>query len=119
MTTARTSLPTGAWVLDTLLGLRTQFESKVQFLHSEIYTDGSGKSQNPQNAPAVLAYHLPGEPVRPAGGRPVETAADAPPPEEQGPPVPARAGLRVLAPERVTVPAGLMNHVPSSKSSSA
>ena len=49
--------------LDTLLGLRTQFESKVRFLHVEIYADGSGNNPNPPNAPAVAAYKLPGEPV--------------------------------------------------------
>jgi hypothetical protein len=49
--------------LDTLLGLRSQFEDKVRFVHSEIYADGSGNDPNPQNAPAVVAYKLPGEPV--------------------------------------------------------
>jgi hypothetical protein len=46
-------------VLDQLLTLRSTFEPKVQFLHVEIYTDGSAQT----NAPAVAAYHLQSEPV--------------------------------------------------------
>jgi hypothetical protein len=46
-------------VLDTLLGLKSQYESRVRFLHSEIYTDMSAKT----NTPAVLAYHLQSEPM--------------------------------------------------------
>jgi hypothetical protein len=46
-------------VLDTLLGLKAQYEGQVRFLHSEIYTDTSAKT----NTPAVLAYHLQSEPM--------------------------------------------------------
>lgn len=46
-------------VLDTLLSLKSQFEGKVRFLHSEIYTSMSAQT----NTPAVLAYHLTSEPV--------------------------------------------------------
>jgi hypothetical protein len=46
-------------VLDTLLSLKSQYESRVRFLHSEIYTDMSAKT----NTPAVLAYHLQSEPM--------------------------------------------------------
>jgi hypothetical protein len=46
-------------VLDQLLTLKTEFESKVRFLHSEIYTDNTAKT----NTPAVLAYHLDSEPI--------------------------------------------------------
>jgi hypothetical protein len=46
-------------VLDTLLGFKAQYESRVRFLHSEIYTDMSAKT----NTPAVLAYHLQSEPM--------------------------------------------------------
>jgi hypothetical protein len=46
-------------VLDQLLSLKTQFEGKVRFLHSEIYTDNSAQT----NTPAVIAYRLTSEPV--------------------------------------------------------
>ena len=46
-------------VLDQLLTLRSTFEPKVQFIHVEIYTDGSAQT----NAPAVQAFHLQSEPV--------------------------------------------------------
>jgi hypothetical protein len=46
-------------VLDQLLSLKTAFEPKVTFVHSEIYTDLTAKT----NAPAVLAYHLDSEPM--------------------------------------------------------
>jgi len=49
-------------VLDTLLGLKSQFEAKIRFVHLEIYTDGSGTNPNPPNTAAVKAYNLPGEP---------------------------------------------------------
>jgi hypothetical protein len=45
-------------VLEQLLTLKTQFEGKVRFIHSEIYTDGTAKTL----APAVQAYHLQSEP---------------------------------------------------------
>jgi hypothetical protein len=50
-------------VLDTLLDLRPAYESKVRFLHVEIYADGSGQAQSPPLAPAVKAYNLETEPV--------------------------------------------------------
>jgi hypothetical protein len=46
-------------VLDLLLSLRSQFEGRVRFLHSEIYTDLTAKT----NTPAVLAYNLTSEPI--------------------------------------------------------
>ena len=46
-------------VLDQLLSLKAQFEGKVHFLHSEIYTDMTAA----HNVPAVLAYHLTSEPI--------------------------------------------------------
>lgn len=46
-------------VLNTIVELAPQFAGKVNFVHSEIYTDVTGKS----NTPAVLAYHLQSEPV--------------------------------------------------------
>jgi hypothetical protein len=46
-------------VLDTLLSFKSQYESQVRFLHSEIYTDMTAKT----NTPAVLAYHLQSEPM--------------------------------------------------------
>jgi hypothetical protein len=46
-------------VLDRLLELRSQFESPIRFIHSEIYTNMSART----NAPAVQAYHLEGEPI--------------------------------------------------------
>ena len=45
--------------LDTLLAFKAQYESQIRFLHSEIYTDMSAKT----NTPAVLAYHLQSEPM--------------------------------------------------------
>ncbi len=46
-------------VLEQLLTLKSQFEAKIRFLHSEIYTDSTAKT----NTPAVVAYHLTSEPV--------------------------------------------------------
>lgn len=46
-------------VLDQLLRLKTIFEGKIRFLHSEIYTDGTAKT----TAPAVNAFRLTSEPV--------------------------------------------------------
>jgi hypothetical protein len=46
-------------VLDQLLALKAQFEGKVRFLHSEIYTDNTAQT----NTPAVIAYRLSSEPV--------------------------------------------------------
>jgi hypothetical protein len=46
-------------VLDQLLALKAQFEGKIRFLHSEIFTDGTAQT----NAPAVSAYRLTSEPV--------------------------------------------------------
>jgi hypothetical protein len=45
-------------VLDQLLSLKTAFEGKVRFLHSEIYTDLTAKTLDP----AVQAFHLETEP---------------------------------------------------------
>ena len=45
--------------LDTLLAFKAHYESQIRFLHSEIYTDMSAKT----NTPAVLAYHLQSEPM--------------------------------------------------------
>jgi hypothetical protein len=51
-------------VLDTLLGLKAEYEGKgVRFLHVEVYADGSGTNPNPPIAPAMKAYHLQGEPM--------------------------------------------------------
>ena len=44
--------------LENLLGLRDEFAGRVRFMHSEIYTDTSGKHL----APLVEAYHLESEP---------------------------------------------------------
>src|SRR5206468_2129614 len=49
-------------VLDTMLSVKDQFESKVRFLHVEVYADGSGANPNPPLSPAIKAYHLEGEP---------------------------------------------------------
>ena len=46
-----------------LLSLRSKYEPKVQFLHLEIYTDGSGRAAQLTESPAVNAYYLPSEPV--------------------------------------------------------
>jgi hypothetical protein len=46
-------------VLEQLLTLKAQFEGRIRFLHSEIYTDGTAQA----NAPAVIAYRLTSEPV--------------------------------------------------------
>ncbi|MDP9074283.1 MAG: hypothetical protein M3N98_08940 [Actinomycetota bacterium] len=47
-------------VLDTLLQASSPFGGKVQFIHSEIFTEPSRAAAN---TPAVLAYHLQSEPV--------------------------------------------------------
>jgi hypothetical protein len=46
-------------VLDVLLRQKDAFAGKVNFLHVEIYTDGTAKTL----APAVQAYHLESEPI--------------------------------------------------------
>jgi len=46
-------------VLDQLLSLKSQFEGKVRFIHSEIYTDMTAAV----NVPAVKAYNLTSEPI--------------------------------------------------------
>ena len=49
-------------VLETLLGLQAAYESKVRFLHMEIYADASVDADKLTTSPVVNAYHLEGEP---------------------------------------------------------